>query len=175
LVTQGSQAISATDGELSGSQSGIVVNARPQVVVNLLADDAGTASSSCDGSVPCSLRSAINQVNTLGAGDITVDTSSFAGSAPWTSTLTNGVFGINSNLSISGRSGAAEHFRQRCFQRVPNCYGHDCDDSRCDPHAWQLFRNGGAITNAGSLTLSNAVVSNSAAVQDGGGIYSSER
>ncbi len=174
LVTLGSQTISATDGELSGSQSGIVVNARPQLVVNLLEDDAGTASSSCDGSVPCSLRSAINQVNTLGAGDITVDTSSFAGSAPWTSTLTNGAFGINSDLSISGPGAGQLSFSgndvSSVFQIVTGAIA--TIQGVTITHG-SSSGNGGAITNAGSLTLSNAVVSNSAAAQSGGGIYSS--
>jgi len=172
--TVGTQTITVGDGVLGGIQSGIVVNPRPQLVVNLLADDTGSAASACDGSVPCSLRSAISQANSLGAGDITIDTSQFGGTTPWTSTLTTGVLGLSSNLSITGPG--QEHLilsgdnLSSIFQ-VAN--GAVATISGLSVTAGNSASNGGGITNAGMLTLSNVAVTNSVATQDGGGIYSS--
>ena len=173
FLTVGTQTITVTDGVLSGSQPGIVVNPRPQLVVNLLADDAGSGSA-CDGSVPCSLRSALNQANTLGAGDITVDTSQFGGSAPWTSTLTNGVLGLSSNLSITGPGQAQLILSGNNLSSIFQVStGAIVAIGGLSVTAGSSAGNGGGITNAGTLTLSNVAVSNSMATQDGGGIYSS--
>jgi hypothetical protein len=173
LPTVGTQTLLATDGILNGMQA-IVVNPRPQLVVNLLPDDAGASSSACDGSVPCSLRSAINQANTLGAGEITVDTSQFSGGAPWTSTLTNGVLELNSNLSITG---PGESQLSLSGNNLSSVFQVDvaaiATISGLSATAGSSSGNGGAIINAGSLTLSNVAVTDSMAVEDGGGIYSS--
>jgi len=171
LATVGTQTISATDGSLSGAQGGIQVNARPQFIVNALPDDAGT--SSCDGTSPCSLRSAIDQANRLGAGDITVNTSQFPGSAPFTSTLTNGVLELDSNLNITGPGVAELTISANNASSVLQV-----DSAATATVSGLTFAqgnsatNGGGITNAGALTLSNVAVTSSTAAQSGGGIYS---
>ena len=171
LPTVGTQTISATDGTLNGMQT-ITVNPRPQLVANLLLDDAGAASSTCDGSISCSLRSAINQANTLGAADISVDISQFSGTAPWTSTLTNGVLELNANINITGPGQAqltlSGNNLSSIFQGDAGAVAAIAGLSVSEGNS---AGNGGAITNAGSLTLSNVVVTNSIAAEDGGGIY----
>jgi FG-GAP-like repeat/Abnormal spindle-like microcephaly-assoc'd, ASPM-SPD-2-Hydin len=170
----GTQTVSATDGVLSGSQSGIVVNPRPRLVVNQLADDAGGSIPSCDGSVPCSLRSAINQANTLGVSDITFDTSQFSGAAPWTSTLTNGVPGLSSNLTITGPGSSQLNLSGNNLSSVFQvAEGAVVSIASLSVTEGNSAANGGGINNAGSLTLSNVAVTNSVAAQDGGGIYNS--
>jgi hypothetical protein len=173
LSTVGTQSIAATDGTLTGMQA-ILVNPRPQLVVNLLPDDAGAFSSACDGSVPCSLRSAINQANTLGAGDLTVDTSQFSGAAPWTSTLTNGVLELNSNISITG---PGETQLSLSGNNVSSVFQVDVGAiatiSSLSATEGNSTGSGGGITNAGSLTLTNVAVTNNIAAEDGGGIYNS--
>jgi FG-GAP-like repeat/Abnormal spindle-like microcephaly-assoc'd, ASPM-SPD-2-Hydin len=170
LVTLGTQSISATDGELSGTQSGIQVNQRPQFVVNTLVDDGGTGT--CPGSGACSLRSAVTQSNTLGAGDITVDTSSFSGVMPFTVTLTNGVLELNSNINIIGPGEAVFAVSGEGSQTV-----FLVDDaaiatiSGLTVTLGESSDNGGAITSDGTLTLTNMAVTHSAATLDGGGIY----
>ncbi len=171
LVTLGTQSISATDGELAGTQSGIQVNPRPQFVVNTLIDDGGTGT--CPGSGTCSLRSAVNQSNTLGAGDITVDTSSLGGNPPFTTTLTNGLLELNSNINITG-PGESQFFVSgndsvTVFQ-VDS--GAIATISALTVTLGSVTGNGGAITNGGTLTLSNVAVTNSFATLNGGGIYS---
>jgi CSLREA domain-containing protein len=171
LVTAGTESISATDGTLLGVQSGIVVNALPQLIVNTLTDDSG--GSPCNGTGVCSLRSAITQSNTLGAGNLTVDTSQFTGSSPWTSTLTGGVLLLNSNVTITG-PGATEltisgDNASSVFQVS---VGANVSIEGLSVVEGASATNGGGISNAGSLTLDDVTVSNSTAVQNGGGLYS---
>jgi len=183
LVTVGAQMISAGDGTLSGSEAGIVVSPRPQLVANLLPDDAGAASA-CDGSESCSLRSAIHLANALGAGDITVDTSQFAGSAPWTSILMNGPLELNSTVNLSGPgqigiglSGAGQNQLSLSGNNLSSVFQVDAGAiasiTGLSATLGNSSGNGGGIGNAGSLTLTNVTVSDSVAAEDGGGIYSS--
>jgi CSLREA domain-containing protein len=170
LVTVGTQSISATDGTLSGSQTGIVVSPRPQFVVTSLADDAGSAA--CDGNEACSLRSAINQSNSLGAGDITVDTTQFAGSAPWTTTLTNGVLELSSNITITGpgsdKFSVSGNNSSSVFQVDSSSVA---TISSLTVTNGNSSTNGGGISNAGGLTIVGIAVTNNNAAQNGGGIY----
>ncbi len=170
LVTVGTQSVSATDGTLSGSQTGIVVSPRPQFVVTSLADDAGSAA--CDGNEACSLRSAVNQSNNLGAGDITVDTTQLTGSAPWTTTLTNGVLELSSNITITGpgsdRFSVSGNNSSSVFQVDSSSVA---TISSLTVTNGNSNTNGGGISNAGGLTISDIVVSNNTAAQNGGGIY----
>ncbi len=170
LVTVGTQSISATDGTLSGSETGIVVSPRPQFVVNSLADDAGSAA--CDGNEACSLRSAVAQSNNLGAGDITVDTTQFSGSAPWTATLTNGVLELSSNITITGpgpdKFSVSGNNASSVFQVDSSSVA---TISSLTVTNGNSTTNGGGISNAGGLTISDIVVSNNTAAQNGGGIY----
>jgi hypothetical protein len=173
LNTVGMQTISATDGQLSGAQTGIVVNPPPQFIVNTLADDAGTAL--CDGQEACSFRSAINQSNTAGAGVITVDTTQFQGSAPFTATLTNGVLELNSNVSITGPSGSPQmsisgNNASAIFQVDP---GAVASISALVLTGGTANNNGGAIFNAGTLTLLNVDVADCHTSGSGGGISNS--
>jgi len=183
LVTLGTQTISAGDGTLSGSEAGIVVGPRPQLVANLLADDAGAASV-CDGRESCSLRSAIHVANTLGAGDITVDTSQFPSSAPWTSVLMNGPLELNSTVNLTGPgqigiglSGAGQNQLVLSGDNVSTVFQVDAGAiasiNGLTATLGNSSGNGGGISNAGSLTLTNVTVSDSVAAEDGGGIYSS--
>jgi hypothetical protein len=180
LLTVGTQTISAGDGTLSGSEVGILVSLRPQLVANLLADDAGTAPA-CNGSEDCSLRSAINVANTLGAGDITVDSSQFAGSAPWTSTLINGPLELSSNLTLTGPSqsgsGPGQNQLSLSGNNLSSVFQVDAGAiaaiTSLSATQGNSSGNGGGISNAGSLTLTNVAISNSVAAEDGGGIYSS--
>jgi hypothetical protein len=183
LVTVGTQTISAGDGTLSGSEAGTVVSLRPQLVANLLADDAGAASA-CDGSESCSLRSAIHVANTLGAGDITVDASQFAGSAPWTSILMNGPLELNSTVNLTGpgrigvgQSGAGQNELSLSGNNLSSVFQVDAaaiaSITGLSVTLGNSAGNGGGISNAGSLTLTNVTVSDSVAAEDGGGIYSS--
>jgi hypothetical protein len=182
LVTVGAQTISASDGTLSGSEAGIVVSPRPQLVANLLPDDAGAASA-CDGSESCSLRSAIHVANTLGAGDITVDTSQFTGSAPWTSILMNGPLELNSTVNLTGPgqigigSGAGQNQLSLSGNNLSSVFQVDAGAiasiSGLSATLGSSSGNGGGISNAGSLTLTNVTVSDSMAAEEGGGIYSS--
>ncbi len=170
LVTVGTQSISATDGTLSGSETGIVVSPRPQFVVNSLADDAGSAA--CDGNEACSLRSAVSQSNNLGAGDITVDTTQFSGSAPWTAMLTNGVLELSSNITITGpgpdKFSVSGNNASSVFQVDSSSVA---TISLLTVTNGNSSTNGGGISNAGGLTISDIVVSNNTAAQNGGGIY----
>jgi FG-GAP-like repeat/Abnormal spindle-like microcephaly-assoc'd, ASPM-SPD-2-Hydin len=171
LVTLGTQSISATDQTLLGTEAGIVVSVPPNFIVNTLADDSGT--SPCDGSEPCSLRSAINQSNSIGAGSITVDTSQFSGNAPFTSTLTGGVLVISSNTSIAG-PGATQFVisangSSSVFQVDA---GATVSMNGLTATAGNSEDSGGGITNAGTLMLSSVAVTNSTTSQNGGGIYS---
>src|ERR1700690_77188 len=171
LITLGTQSISATDQTLAGTEALIQVNAPPQFVVNALADDSGT--SACRGDDICSLRSAINQSNTQGAGDITVDTSQFAGTAPYISTLTGGVLELSSIINFAG-PGATQWLitgngGQSVFQVDA---GATVAISGLTATAGNAGNNGGTITNAGILILLNVAVTNSATAQDGGCIYS---
>jgi len=170
LVTVGTQSISATDGTLSGSQTGIVGSPRPQFVVTSLGDDAGSAA--CDGNEACSLRSAINQSNGLGAGDITVNTTQFTGSAPWTATLTNGVLELSSNITITGpgsnKFSVSGNNSSSVFQVDSSSVA---TISSLTVTNGNSSTNGGGISNAGGLTISDIIVSNNTAAQNGGGIY----
>ncbi len=173
LLTLGTQTISATDGTLSGSQTGVVVNPRPQFVANLLPDDAGTAPA-CDGTEACSLRSAVNLANTLGAGDITIDTSQFAGAAPWTSALINGPLELNSNLNLYGPGATLLIISGNNLSGVFQVdAGASAGITGLTVTQGNSAGNGGAINNAGSLRLGDMAVTNSVAADDGGGIYSS--
>ncbi len=173
LLTVAPQTISATDGTLSGLQT-ITVNARPQLVANLLLDDGGASSSACDGTVPCSLRSAINQANTLGAGDITVNSSGFSGAAPWTSILTNGGLELSSNISITGPGEAQLTLSGNNLSNIFQVdAGATATISGLSATAGNSAASGGAIANAGSLTLTNVDITSSIAAEDGGGIFSS--
>lgn len=173
LVTVGTQTISASDGTLSGSEAGIVVSPRPKLVANLLADDAGTAPA-CDGSESCSLRSAIHVANTLGAGDITFDSSQFVGAAPWTSTLINGPLELNSNLNLTGPGQSQLSLSGNNLSSIFQVdAGAIASITGLSATQGNSNGNGGGISNAGSLTLTNVTVSDSVATEDGGGIYSS--
>jgi large repetitive protein len=170
LVTLGSQSISATDGVLFGMESDIQVNAWPQFVVNTLMDDSGAAL--CDGNEACSLRSAINQANTLGAGDITMDTSQFSGTPPFTSVLMNGLLELSANINITGPGATqflisgddASTVLQVDAAAIATISGVTVTQGNS-------AGNGGGIANAGTLTLSSVAVTNSAAAASGGGIY----
>jgi CSLREA domain-containing protein len=170
LVTLGAQSISATDQNLSGTEEGIEVSAPPQFVVNTLADDAGT--SACGGSGTCSLRSAINQANLQGAGNISVDTSQLGGSGPYTATLTEGVLELSTVINLAG-PGAAQFLvsgggTSGVFEVDA---GANATISGLTATLGMSADSGGAITNDGTLTLSNVSVSNSTAASNGGGIY----
>ena len=172
LVTVGTQSISATDQTLSGTETGIQVTTPPQFVVNTLSDDAGI--SVCGGSGTCSLRSAINQSNLHGGGDIAFDTSQFGGTAPYIATLSGGVLEISSAIDIAG-PGAAQFLisgdgASTVFQ-VDS--GANVTISGLTATGGVSANNGGAIANAGTLTLSNVSVTNSTAASNGGGIYNS--
>ena len=169
LFTPGTQSISATDGTLSGSESGIVVSPRPQIVVNTLADDGGTAV--CDGIVACSLRSAINKANTLTAGDITVDTTQLPGTAPWTTTLTNGVLELSANVNVTGPGAAKFNVSGNNASSVFQVDASSVASISSLTVTSGNASNGGGITNAGGLTISEIVVSNNTASQNGGGVY----
>jgi hypothetical protein len=170
LVTVGTQSISATDGTLSGSETGIVVSPRPQFVVNSLADDAGSAA--CDGNEACSLRSAVAQSNNLGAGDITVDTTQLSGSAPWTAMLTNGVLELSSNITITGpgpdKFSVSGNNASSVFQVDSSSVA---TISSLTVTNGNSSTNGGGISNAGGLTIVGIAVTNNTAAQNGGGIY----
>ena len=170
--TAGTQSITATDStnELSGSQTGIVVNSAPQIVVNTLADDIGSAP--CDGLEACSFRSAITVANNAGEGAITVDTSQFQGPEPFTAILTGGVLVLTGNISITGPSsvglltisgGDGSAIFQVNSNAVVTISGLTLmnGDSATD---------GGAISNAGTLTLANMQVVNNQTQTNGGGI-----
>jgi hypothetical protein len=172
LNTVGTQSVSATDSqhELSGSQTGIVVNAAPHFVVNTLADDSGTAL--CDGDEACSFRSAITLSNTAGEGLITVDTSQFQGSAPFTATLTNGVLELTGNISITGPPGNPE---MTISANGASAIFLVDSGAVVTISAFNLIEggsrsDGGAISNAGTLTLANSQVINSQTQTNGGGI-----
>jgi FG-GAP-like repeat/Abnormal spindle-like microcephaly-assoc'd, ASPM-SPD-2-Hydin len=170
LFTPGTQSISATDGTLSGSEPGILVNPRPQIVVNTLPDDGGTAA--CDGTVPCSLRSAVNKANTLTAGDIIVDTTQLSGTAPWTSVLTNGVLELTANVNITGPGAGQFSVSGNNTTSVFQVDGSSVASiSALTVTAGNSNTNGGGISNAGGLTISEIAVKNSASSQNGGGIY----
>ena len=171
LVNLGTQSISATDQTISGTEAGIQVTVPPNFVVNTLIDDSGT--SPCDGSEPCSLRSAINQSNNIGAGSVTVDTSQFSGTAPFISTLTGGEMEISSNMNVTGpgatqfvisANGSSSVFQVDAAATVTI--------SGLTATAGSSANSGGGITNAGTLTLSSAAVTNCTTSQNGGGIYS---
>jgi hypothetical protein len=172
LVTPGTQSLTASDGTLTGSETNIAVNARPQFAVTTLADDAGSAA--CDGMEPCSLRSAVTRVNTLTAGDITIDTTQLGGSAPWTATLTNGVLELSGVMSITG-PGASQfsisgNNASNVFQVDANAVATINNLTVTDGNS---NANGGGILNSGALTIFRIVVSHSTAAQNGGGIFSS--
>jgi hypothetical protein len=170
LVTTGTQSISATDGTLSGSETGIIVNPRPHFVVNSLTDDVGSAA--CDGNEPCSLRSAIDQTNSLGAGDITVDTTQFSGSAPWTTTLTNGVLELTSNTHITGPGAAQLSVSGNNASPVFQVdLGSVATINSLTITQGNSSTNGGGIYNAGGLTVSDVVITGNSATLNGGGIY----
>jgi hypothetical protein len=148
-----------------------------------LADDSGAAPG-CDGSEACSLRSAINVANDLGAGDITVDTSQFAGSAPWTSVLINGPLELDSNLTLAGpgqigpgESGSGQNQLSLSGNNLSSVFQVDAGAiasiTSLSATQGNSSGNGGGISNAGSLTLTNVAISNSVATENGGGIYSS--
>ena len=170
LVTLGQQNIFVSDGVLQTAKT-IQVNARPQFVVNAQADDGGRAL--CDGSEACSLRSAINQSNTLGAGDITVDTSQFVGLPPFTSTLANGALELNGSINITGpgpsQFAISADGESGVFQVDA---GTVATISGLGVKFGSVIGNGGGIANAGTLTLTNVAVTNSTAGANGGGIYS---
>jgi large repetitive protein len=170
LNTLGTQTISATDGQLSGVQTGIVVNSAPHFIVNTLADDTGTAV--CDGQEPCSFRSAITLSNTAGEGLITVDTTQFQGSAPFSSTLTNGVLVLTGNISITGPSSTglltiSGNNASAIFQVNSGAVVTISALSLTDGFS---STDGGAISNAGTLSLSNLQVAGSLTETNGGAI-----
>lgn len=170
LVTLGAQSISVTDGTLPATAD-TTVNARPQFVVNTAADDAG--SSACDGNGICTLRSAIAQANTQGAGDISVDTSQFQGSAPFTLTLAGGALDLSSFINIAGPGAAnliiSANQLSSVFTVEPGAIATISGVTATDGNS---AGNGGGIENAGMLALTNVAVRNSSAAASGGGIYS---
>jgi hypothetical protein len=170
LNTVGTQSISATDGQFSGTETGIAVNSAPHFIVTTGTDDAGTAP--CDGNEACSLRSAVTLSNTAGEGLITVDTSQFGGSAPFTATLTNGVLVLTGNISIAGPStnppltisgGDASAIFQVNSGAVVTISALTLMNGFSEA-------DGGAISNAGTLTLANIQVVNNQTQTNGGGI-----
>jgi MBG domain/Bacterial Ig-like domain (group 3)/Putative Ig domain len=109
LKTAGSQTITATDSVngVAGTSGAIAVTI-PNLVVNAIADDAGTASNCTVQAAPgsntvdsaCSLRDALLEAASIGSGTITFDSTAFA--APQTITLTNGTLTIPPNTTIAG-------------------------------------------------------------------------
>ncbi len=109
LVTAGTETITATDAgnSLAGTSGGILVTI-PNLVVNRIADDAGSVANCAAQpsagattiSDSCSLRDALLASSAGGSGSITFDSSVF-GSAQ-TVTLTNGMLTIPSYTTIWG-------------------------------------------------------------------------
>jgi hypothetical protein len=171
--TAGTQSITAADTQnelLMGQQTGIVVNSAPQIVVNTLTDDGGTAP--CDGEEACSFRSAVTVANAAGEGAITVDTSQFQGSAPFTAILTGGVLELKGNISITGPAGNSP---MTISGNTASAIFLVDSGAVVTISALQLSNgssetDGGAISNAGTLTLANMQVVNNQTQTNGGAI-----
>lgn len=183
LNTAGSQTISATDtvtSSLTGTSSTIAVSV-PSLVVTTAADDPGTAANCTIQTTPgtgtdaaCSLRDALLEVAVLGSGNITFDATKFTGTQ--TITLTSGTLTVppgaavtgtgTANLAIDGnQNGNVLQVASGVTATVSNLTLQDALGTNS-----QL---GGAVYNAGTLTLTNVLVkgNTSSPYSGGAGIY----
>jgi uncharacterized repeat protein (TIGR01451 family) len=188
LNTPGSQTITASDptASISAAPANITVSPVPSLVVNVNTDDAGTASNctpnpTTSGPGTCSLRDALLEAATLGAANISFDSTVFSASNPPGNTITAAqTLIIPAYTNIQGAtsgSGAALTNLVTVSGGGPTS---NYSIFHVNPKAQATIANlnitngnsnvGGAITSSGVLTIADSTVSGNSA-SNGGAIY----
>jgi large repetitive protein len=195
LVTPGTQTITARDAgnSLTFSSSGIVVSA-PNLVVNTASDDPGVATNCTAQSTPetnsvdsaCSLRDALLNAASAGAGNITFASTVFAATnttAVNTITLSNGTLVLPANTGVigatSGSGATLTNLVTVSGGGASSNFSVFTVDSGVTAAAivnlnitnGHTARSGGGILNSGALTVTDSTISGNSA-NNGGGIAS---
>lgn len=187
----GSWSVAAASGAASGTSASITVTPVPQLVVTSTGDDAGSASNctaqpstTAGTDSSCSLRDALLYAANAGAANIYFDSTNVFlasnGAAQNTITLTHGTLTIPSNAAIYGATGGSGMSLTNLVTVSGNsAYGVFSVASGVTRTSIANLTiangnssdNGGGISNAGTLSLTDSTVSSSSAMTDGGGIY----
>ncbi|MGP8252444.1 MAG: beta strand repeat-containing protein [Terracidiphilus sp.] len=159
----------------------LTVDPPDSLVVNTAADDSGTASNctpnpTTTGPGNCSLRDALLEAASLGAGSITFDPTAFASAQ--TITLMNGTLTIAPNTAIAGGGLATVSGNSATIIFLVNS-GTTASLSglTISNGSSSSGEGGGGISNNGALTVSNSTISGNSATSGnggysyGGGIY----
>jgi predicted outer membrane repeat protein len=185
LVTAGLQTITATDAanSLAGT-SGTITVSIPNFVVNVISDDAGSASNcalqstagTTTNSDSCSLRDALLAAAANGSGSISFDSTVFA--AATSISLTNNSLPIAGSTSITGPTSGSGY----TLTNLVTVNGEGIDsvftvNSGATASISGLVitggvgNNAGGIVNHGTLTVSGSTITgNTASANSGGGI-----
>ena len=167
--------ITANNGVGTQAQQSFTLTVTPpdSLVVNNTGDDSGTdfnvnctPNPTGSGAGSCSLRDALLEAASLGAATITFDSSVFVPSQ--TITLTSGTLtGIPANTSIMGPGSGVTVTGSGIAVFTVGTNTVASISNLTISGATNTGANGGAISNAGTLTVSNSTLSGNSA-QDGG-------